>query len=99
MVGFETTTGNYQKLRELPPSERRSRIAKWAIGGAAGVGVVAGVALAAAFGSIAASLANAPVGDAIAVVDPDLLAHLGGADCCGGCDAGCHDCGDGCALC
>lgn len=99
MVGFETTASNYAKFKALPPEQRRAKIIKWAIGGAAGVGVVAGVAVAIAFGSIAATAANESAAAAMAGGGgggaglPDLI--MGGdADCCGQCD-----CGDCCAVC
>ncbi|KIZ01618.1 hypothetical protein MNEG_6345 [Monoraphidium neglectum] len=102
MVGFEVSTQDYKKLKKLPAAQRRAKIAKWAIGGAAGVAVVAGVTLALTFGSLASSVANTPVGDAMTSVggaDMDSMMQLfnnGGGDCCGGdCPAECH----GCAVC
>jgi hypothetical protein len=96
MVGFETTTSNYQKFKALPPAARRAKIIKWAIGGAAGVGVVVGVTLALTFGSIAATASNIPVHDALtAAADANFGDLMGGADCC---DCG-HCDGDCCAVC
>ncbi|KAF6256141.1 hypothetical protein COO60DRAFT_1531108, partial [Scenedesmus sp. NREL 46B-D3] len=102
MVGFETTPQRYEQMQAVPPSERRKKIVKWAIGGAAGIGIVAGVAAALSFGDLASTMANMPVGDAMAGIGGDLSTFfegLGGAmDCCGGgCD--CGDCGDVCNAC
>ena len=113
-VGFETTAARFSKFKALPPAERRRAIAKWALGGAAGVAVVAGVTLAATFGSLAATAANASAaaamaagggggGGAAAVGDAFAGGGGGGGDC--GCCAGGHgDCGGGgggdcCAMC
>jgi hypothetical protein len=90
-------------LQAVPPNERRKKIIKWAIGGAAGIGIVAGVAAALTFGDLASTMANMPVGDAMAGIGGDLgtfFEGLGGAmDCCGGnCDC-CGDCGDACNVC
>eukprot|EP00879_Flechtneria_rotunda_P001855 GHRR01002023.1.p1 GENE.GHRR01002023.1~~GHRR01002023.1.p1 ORF type:complete len:570 (+),score=126.11 GHRR01002023.1:3309-5018(+) len=101
MVGFETTPEKYEQMQALPPSERRKRIIKWAIGGAAGIAVVAGVAAALTFGDLASTLSNLPVGDAMGA-GGDLgnlfgnLGDMGGCDCCGEC---CGDCGDLCGAC
>jgi hypothetical protein len=108
VVGFETTASDYKKLQALTPAQRRAKIARWAIGGAAGVGVVAGVAVALTFGSLASTVANTPVGDAMMAVGDSMdplagLGGAGGADCCGGdCCGGHHDCGEcghACAVC
>ncbi|WIA34758.1 hypothetical protein OEZ86_013065 [Tetradesmus obliquus] len=103
MVGFETTPQRYEQMQAVPPNERRKKIIKWAIGGAAGIGIVAGVAAALTFGDLASTMANMPVGDAMAGIGGDLgtfFEGLGGAmDCCGGnCDC-CGDCGDACNVC
>jgi hypothetical protein len=76
-------------------------VAKWAIGGAAGVAVVAGVAAALAFGDLAGTLANMPVGDAMSAVDLNTFISdiTGFGDCCGGCGDCCGDCGDICGAC
>jgi hypothetical protein len=78
-------------------------VAKWAIGGVAGVAVVAGVAAALAFGDVASTVANMPVGDIMANSGglQDFVSAMadGGCDCCGGgCDC-CGDCGDLCMAC
>jgi L-alanine-DL-glutamate epimerase-like enolase superfamily enzyme len=91
MVGFETTASKFEKFKALPPAQRREKIAKWALGGAAGVGIVAGAAVAIALGSLAATAANAPVAEA-AATGAGMLLDLagggggGGGDCCGHCD-------------
>lgn len=86
----------------MPPNERRKKIIKWAIGGAAGIGIVAGVAAALTFGDLASTMANLPVGDALGGIGDlgPFFDSLGGAlDCCGGgCDC-CGDCGDVCGAC
>ncbi|KAF8061371.1 ITIH5 [Scenedesmus sp. PABB004] len=101
MVGFETTPERYEQMQAVPPSERRKKIIKWAIGGAAGVGLVAGVAAALTFGDLAGTIGNLPVGDAMGALGGDLGGFFeslgGGMDCCGGCD--CGDCGDACGSC
>lgn len=96
-------------LQAVPPNERRKKIIKWAVGGAAGVAIVAGVAAALTFGDLASTFANMPVGDAMQAMGGDLggfFDGLGdafdccGGDCgdCGGCDC-CGDCGDLCGAC
>jgi len=101
MVGFETTLSNFQKFKSLPLAQRRAKIIKWAIGGAAGVGVVVGVTLALTFGSIAATVANAPVHEALAAGGMGLSDVFPADGCCGGdCDCTNFDCaGDCCAVC
>lgn len=61
MVGFEAPSSKFAAFKALPPSRRRAKILKLAIGGAAGVAVVAGAGVAIAFGSIAATAANEAV--------------------------------------
>lgn len=104
MAGFETSVADYKKLRALPAAQRRQKIIRWAIGGAAGVGIVAGVTIALTFGSLASSLANTPIADAMAGAgggDIDAVMQLfGGGDCCGGDCGGCSDChGCDCNVC
>lgn len=94
------------RLQAVPPNERRKKIIKWAVGGAAGVAIVAGVAAALTFGDLASTLANMPVGDAMSAMGGDLGGFFDGLgdafDCCGGdcggCDC-CGDCGDLCGAC
>lgn len=97
MVGFETRPEQYkQMLATKDPRVKRRKIMKWAVGGAAGVGIVAGVAAALAFGDIAMTLANSSVGDVMGAAGGDLLSSFADmADCCGACG----DCADVCASC
>ena len=85
----------------MTPEQRRKHLVKYAIGGAAGIVVVAGVAAALAFGSLAATAGELPVGDLLGGADmADLFSSLGDmGDCCGGCGDCCGDCGDVCASC
>lgn len=99
MVGFQTTPQEWAKMQAKIRHNKRVRIAKYAIGGAAAVAVVAGAVAFFAFGSVGATVANAPIGDAAVSLGGagDLLGGGGGGgggDCCG-CD-GCDGCGDCC---
>jgi hypothetical protein len=82
----------------MTPEQRRKHLVKYAIGGAAGVLVVGGVVAALAFGSLAATVGNMPIGDIMS--SGDMLSVLDpGVDCCGGCGDCCGDCGDICGAC
>lgn len=89
-------------VQAVPPNERRKQIIKWAIGGAAGIGIIAGVAAALTFGDLVSTVSNVPVGEAMAGAG-DLPAFIDSLavsmDCCGGgCDC-CGNCGDVCGAC
>jgi len=98
MVSFETTNDKWQQMQATPLQDRRKMIARWAIGGAAGVGVVGGVAAALAFGDLLASVANSPITDAMGGGADLMDGLMGMGDLCSCCD-GCADCADGCAAC
>lgn len=89
-------------LPPQPPQQRGKKLAKLAVGGAAGVVVVGGVVAGLTFGSLAATAANLPVEEAMQVIDlgAAFQGMGGGGDCCGGDCGGCDgcECGD-CAVC
>lgn len=98
MVGIETTQSKYEDMKRDRKAGKKIVPAKFAIGGAAAVTVIAGVGLAIGFGNIGASLANAPVLDALAGGLGDAIAAPIEAivGCCGDC---CQDIGDCCGDC
>ncbi|KAG2498214.1 hypothetical protein HYH03_003965 [Edaphochlamys debaryana] len=99
-VGFETKKADYEAMQaqQAKDGKRKTNYAKYAIGGAAGLVVLAGLGVGAAFvfGDLGASMANAgALGGGGGMMDA-------GGGCCdcgdGGC-GDCGDCGDGCDGC
>lgn len=82
----------------MTPEQRRKHLVKYAIGGAAGILAVGGVVAALAFGSLAMTAGELPIGDIMS--GGDIFSGLGDmGDCCGGCGDCCGDCGDICGAC
>eukprot|EP00210_Caulerpa_lentillifera_P006474 g6186.t1 len=104
IVGIETTQSKYEQMGKDQAAGKKIVPAKYAIGGAAAVTVLAGVGLAIGFGDIGATLANAPVLDALAGGLGDILGDVGqgigdAAEAVGGCCGECFEsigacCGD-----
>lgn len=100
MVGFETTNKKWKQMQGTPAAQRRRRIVRWAVGGAAGIGVVTGVAAGLAFGDVASTLANTSVADVLAAGSFGEFADVltASPDCCGDCGE-CGECCANCAVC
>lgn len=92
-VCFETTSKKYAEMKDTPKSERAKKITKWAIKGAAGVGLVVGVGAVLGFGVL---LAEIPMMDLIGGGDAlhgmGMYGDMGCCDCCGGDHPGCEGC-------
>lgn len=106
-VGFETTRDQHQQFTNdteaaaLDKKKKRKKIALYAVGGVAGVAVLAGVGVALVFGSLALTAANASafeaVGAAGGVADVGGGGDAGGGCCdCDGCDCNGCDCDAAC---
>lgn len=100
-IGFQTTKSSFEELQkqEAKNGKRNTNYALYAVGGAAGLVVLAGLGVGAAlvFGDLGATLANSGIGDVLGGAGDGLGELLGGDACCalctGGCDA-CGECGD-----
>jgi len=101
MVGIETTQSKFEEMKKDKHSGKKVIPSKYAVGGAAAVAVIAGVGLAIGFGDIGATIANAPVLDALAGGLGDAIAPVFEAvgGCCGGCFDGIGDCCGDCFDC
>jgi len=101
LVGIETTQSKFEEMQKDRQKGKKVLPSKYAIGGAAGVAVIAGVGLAIGFGDLGATLANAPILDALAGGLGDALAvpldAIGG--CCGDCFGSIGDCCGDCFDC
>jgi hypothetical protein len=108
MIGFETTPEKYQQFQEERRQGKKTNVKKFTAGKVAAVVIVGGLAI--GFGSVAATVANAAVGDVLADSLGNMLGDLGGdGSCCccfEGCDGldclgdiGCDSCGDLCDGC
>eukprot|EP00898_Chlorokybus_atmophyticus_P000257 jgi/Chlat1/1231/Chrsp115S01679 len=104
VVGFQTTLEGRDELNKARREGKRVDVKKLAIGGAVGVTVLGAVALI-GFGSVAASLSNLPIADAISGMG-DIFSQAAGCcgDCglpfcdidCGGGDCSCNCCDEDC---
>jgi len=93
-IGFECTRANYQAMQAQYAQGRSRKMdyALIALGGVAGIAIVAGAAAAFAFGDLGATIANAGVFEGIGGAFEGMGDAIGGAAA--GVGEGCGDCGD-----
>ncbi|XP_024378444.1 uncharacterized protein [Physcomitrium patens] len=108
MIGFETTPEKYQEFQNERKKGKKLNIKKFTAGKVAGVVLVGGLAI--GFGNVAATVANAAVGDLSLDSLGNFLGDFGGDSilccCCNleECESlsflgSCFDCGEGCDGC
>ncbi|CAD7696108.1 unnamed protein product [Ostreobium quekettii] len=96
MLLMQTTEENLEDIKKKKAQGKNVVLTKYAVGGAAGIALLAGAGLAFGFGDIASSVGNVPIPDfgdfgGIGDVFPDIADGIGGL--CGGCGDCCGDIG------
>ena len=102
LCAFEVTPANEEKMKKDKAKGKKSKIAMYAVGGAAGILVLGAAGAMIGFGNIAGTLANGAgvvgsAGEALAGVIGNAGSQIG-EGCCTVCDVCGDTCGDACGF-